>query len=174
VSEGSGLPPAFGLVGPGGELLAGPGSAAANEVDLLTVLEHELGHVLGLPDNAETGDLMDITLGLGVRRAPSRADLAAVNSSSTATDTANAKMPLPASVVPLSQPNPLSGPMTPATVDAVLASMLGSTGQRSGLRITNPRKAHVTQPSLRHPEGALWSRFASRWIAAAIKQDEAR
>ena len=52
-----------------GELLASPGSAAANDVDLLTVLEHELGHVLGLPDNAQDGDLMDITLGLGIRRA---------------------------------------------------------------------------------------------------------
>ena len=40
------------------------------EVDLLTVLEHELGHVIGLSDNTEAGDLMDITLGLGVRRSP--------------------------------------------------------------------------------------------------------
>ena len=70
VSAGSGSSQAFGLAGPDGESLAGPGSPAANDVDLLTVLEHELGHVLGLPDNAEAGDLMDITLGLGVRRAP--------------------------------------------------------------------------------------------------------
>ena len=50
---------------------AGPGSSpAAGDVDLLTVLEHELGHVIGLSDNTEAGDLMDITLGLGVRRSP--------------------------------------------------------------------------------------------------------
>ena len=82
VSAGSGSNQAFGLAGPDGESLARPGSPAADEVDLVTVLEHELGHVLGLPDNAEDGDLMDITIGLGVRRVPSSADLAAVASSS--------------------------------------------------------------------------------------------
>ena len=45
----------FGLVGPGGEFVAGPGSPAADDVDLLTVLEHELGHVIGLTDNDQTG-----------------------------------------------------------------------------------------------------------------------
>ncbi len=69
---------AFGVAGPGGETMARPGSAAANEVDLLTVLEHELGHVVGLSDNNQAGDLMDITLGLGVRRAPTAADVASV------------------------------------------------------------------------------------------------
>jgi hypothetical protein len=54
------------------------GSPAADQVDLLTVLEHELGHVLGLPDNGQVGDLMDISLGLGVRRAPAAADVALV------------------------------------------------------------------------------------------------
>ena len=51
---------------------------AADGVDLLTVLEHELGHVIGLSDNTQAGDLMDITLGLGVRRSPSAADLATI------------------------------------------------------------------------------------------------
>ena len=69
-SAASGSAPAFGLVGPDGDSLAGPGSPGADQVDLVTVLEHELGHVLGLPDNAKDGDLMDITLGLGVRRCP--------------------------------------------------------------------------------------------------------
>ena len=72
VDAASGSNQAFGLAGPTGESLAGPGSPAANDVDLLTVLEHELGHVLGLPDNDQAGDLMDITLGLGVRRSPGR------------------------------------------------------------------------------------------------------
>ncbi len=75
VNASTGSSRAFGLVGPGGEALAGPGSPAAGKVDLLTVLEHELGHVIGLSDNAQAGDLMDITLGLGVRRAPTAADL---------------------------------------------------------------------------------------------------
>ena len=42
-----------------------------------------LGHVLGLPDNAEAGDLLDITLGPGVRRVPSSTEMEAVASSST-------------------------------------------------------------------------------------------
>ena len=54
------------------------GSPSASGVDLLTVLEHELGHVIGLSDNTQAGDLMDITLGLGVSRAPTTADLAAI------------------------------------------------------------------------------------------------
>ena len=49
------------------------------------MLEHELGHVIGLSDNTQAGDLMDITLGLGVRRAPTAADLATIaQASSTA------------------------------------------------------------------------------------------
>ncbi len=62
---------AFGNPGPGG----GP---AAGQVDLLTVLEHELGHVLGLGDNGITGDLMDVDLGLGERRTPTALDAAAI------------------------------------------------------------------------------------------------
>ena len=41
----------------------------------MTVLEHELGHVIGLADNNQAGDLMDTTLGLGVRRAPTSVDV---------------------------------------------------------------------------------------------------
>jgi len=75
---------AFGLARPGGEEVAGPGSPAAGDVDLLTVLEHELGHVIGLSDNALAGDLMDITLGLGVRRAPTVRDLPPIHAGATA------------------------------------------------------------------------------------------
>jgi len=78
VNASAGSSRAFGLLGPGGEEIAGPESPAAREVDLLTVLEHELGHVVGLADNGQAGDLMDITLGVGVRRAPTAADLATV------------------------------------------------------------------------------------------------
>jgi Ca2+-binding RTX toxin-like protein len=74
---------AFGAAGAGGQNVAGRGSPAAGRVDLLTVLEHELGHVIGLADNTQAGDLMDVTLGVGVRRTPSAADLAPVTQAST-------------------------------------------------------------------------------------------
>jgi hypothetical protein len=44
---------------------------AAGKMDLLTVLEHELGHELGLPDldpAAHPADLMAATLATGARR----------------------------------------------------------------------------------------------------------
>ncbi len=48
---------------------------AAGRVDLLTVLEHEMGHVVGLADNSQAGDLMDVSLGLGERRRPTAGDV---------------------------------------------------------------------------------------------------
>jgi Ca2+-binding RTX toxin-like protein len=56
-----------------GVLVAGPSSPAAGHMDLLTVVMHELGHLLGLDDiNTEVNpaDLMDATLPAGVRRLP--------------------------------------------------------------------------------------------------------
>ncbi len=52
-------------------LQATPGSAAAGQMDLLTVVEHELGHELGLNDvdpASHPADLMDMTLPTGTRR----------------------------------------------------------------------------------------------------------
>jgi hypothetical protein len=63
---------AFPLAG-GDGLHAVPGSDAATRMDLLTVLMHEYGHVLGLPDVdalLQPGNLMAETLSLGVRRNP--------------------------------------------------------------------------------------------------------
>src|SRR5205823_4052799 len=57
----------------GTELHAAPGSPAADEMDLLTVVMHELGHVLGYDDlRNETNphDLMAVSLAPGVRRLP--------------------------------------------------------------------------------------------------------
>ena len=47
-------------------------SEAANRVDLLTVVLHELGHVLGFGDDPsdELPTLMQAQLGLGTRRLP--------------------------------------------------------------------------------------------------------
>ena len=55
------------------ELMAGPGSPAAGRMDLLTVVMHELGHVVGLNDvntAAHPFDLMATDLAAGVRRLP--------------------------------------------------------------------------------------------------------
>lgn len=110
---GSGSTPAFGLAGPDGEALAVPGSPAAGEVDLLTVLEHELGHLIGLDDTNQPDDLMDITLGLGVRRSPTATDLATIVQTS-GTGVAPNEIPGPVSTASVSQ----------TTVDAALASII--------------------------------------------------
>ena len=55
------------------ELEAAAGSPAAGRIDLLTVVMHELGHELGLPDltmTAAPDALMAVDLGAGVRRLP--------------------------------------------------------------------------------------------------------
>ena len=45
---------------------------AVDRIDLLTVVEHELGHIAGLGDlDALANNLMSGTLGVGVRREPS-------------------------------------------------------------------------------------------------------
>jgi hypothetical protein len=50
-------------------------SRAVDRIDLVTVVEHELGHVVGLNDLvAVTDDLMNGVLGVGVRRDPSHQD----------------------------------------------------------------------------------------------------
>jgi hypothetical protein len=52
-----------------GELFADSASEAYGDMDLLTVVMHELGHVLGLEDlDPDTHDLMSETLDAGVRQ----------------------------------------------------------------------------------------------------------
>jgi hypothetical protein len=129
VNASAGSSQAFGLVGPGGEELARLGSPAAGRVDLLTVLEHELGHVIGLSDNAQAGDLMDVTLGLGVRRAPTAADLTTIaqaTSTAVTVPAADATARVLTSDGQRPQPLPLDGSVSKAMVDAALASMLSA------------------------------------------------
>jgi VCBS repeat-containing protein len=56
------------------ELAATSGAAAAH-VDLLTVVEHELGHIIGLGDSTSAG-VMNIALDSGERRIPDAVDVA--------------------------------------------------------------------------------------------------
>ncbi|MDN5000401.1 cadherin domain-containing protein [Bradyrhizobium sp. GCM10027634] len=56
------------------DLVATSGDAASH-IDLLTVLEHELGHVLGLPDTSLDG-VMNLNLDTGERRLVTPADVA--------------------------------------------------------------------------------------------------
>ncbi len=54
-----------------GALTAAPGSSAAGRMDLMTVVLHEMGHVAGYSDvntQSNPNNLMDATLGVGVRR----------------------------------------------------------------------------------------------------------
>ncbi len=104
---------ALGKARPGGEKLAGPGSPASGRVDLLTVLEHELGHVIGLSDNNQAGDLMDVTLGLGVRRSPTIGDLATIGVA-----------PSTAVSVPVAESSATR--LQPVVVDAALESIMAT------------------------------------------------
>jgi Ca2+-binding RTX toxin-like protein len=119
VAAGTASNQAFGLAGPSVGYVAGLGSPAADDVDLLTVLEHELGHVIGLADNNQAGDLMDITLGFGVRRTPTAADLAAIGQGSSAARMATLAGPAAGGLTARVQ-----SPRLFATVDAALASIV--------------------------------------------------
>jgi hypothetical protein len=60
------------------EWIAKPGSVAAGKMDLLTVLLHEYGHVLGLDHGSDSHDFMAEELQPGVRRTVSDADMAKI------------------------------------------------------------------------------------------------
>jgi hypothetical protein len=102
---------AFGNVVAPAELQAAPGSPAFGRMDLLTVVEHELGHVLGLSDldpQAVPHDLLTTTLAPGVRRLPAPM----------------AEVVVPAAEPPaaLSAPPALQAPVVPLIVASVAAA----------------------------------------------------
>ncbi len=65
------------FAGTGSQLFAVDGGAADGLYDLVTVLAHEMGHALELVDlpGAVTSRIMADTIGLGIRRLPTSADL---------------------------------------------------------------------------------------------------
>jgi hypothetical protein len=78
------------------------GSPAAGRMDLLTVVMHELGHVIGLESryDGDPSDLMYVYLGTGTRRLPAAADLPA------AAIPAIPSMPATSSVAGVNDPGP--------------------------------------------------------------------
>jgi hypothetical protein len=62
---------------PGSQQLQAVDPRALDRIDLLTVVEHELGHIVGLSDlDALADDVMNGVLGAGVRRIASATDAA--------------------------------------------------------------------------------------------------
>ena len=137
------------------------------------MLEHELGHVLGLPDNAEAGDLMDITLGLGVRLAPMDEDVAAIVSPSGTRSSLSTASVTPATVdaalAVIMNPVDANGDgPKPTTIDDSIARI---SGRLWYLKVANRRKKQTSQSSPRTFDGVVSSRFASRMINAEIRKD---
>jgi hypothetical protein len=104
------------------ELWAAPGSPAFGRMDLLTVVEHELGHVLGLADldpSAAPHDLMTTTLSPGVRRLPAPMAASVVPAPA---DTAQAPAPVPSPAEPVGAPAAADLPAPPAPVVVTTAA----------------------------------------------------
>jgi hypothetical protein len=158
IGADTGSSQAFGVAGPGDETQASPGSAAADEVDLLTVLEHELGHLLGLADNTQARDLMDITLSLGLQRTPTSADVAAIaqvpNSSLTAIGARRTIANVSASPASAATGQGVGHGMT--EVDLFPAEF---EGQFSRATLESRSKGTMKSPALIYPNFALSPRF---------------
>lgn len=78
----------FGSRTSNGQLIASQESSAYSQIDLLSVISHELGHVLGLDDvdpSADNGSLMTATLGPGARRLLSQSDTSLQESEAVST-----------------------------------------------------------------------------------------
>jgi uncharacterized delta-60 repeat protein len=100
------------------EFPARPGSAAYRGMDLLTVVEHELGHVLGLQHSPIPGDVMDESLPTGVRRQPHAFEAAATPGEFVSASMVSTNAP---AVAPLIPSLPTTHDM-PSVRDQVLAA----------------------------------------------------
>jgi hypothetical protein len=96
-----------------GELRAQASSVALQRMDLLTVVMHELGHVLGFEHNASTTapDVMTAMIGLGVRRLPISAS-GQVATAISAPPTEPISSP-PATPISAPAPPPVTSPTPP-------------------------------------------------------------
>jgi hypothetical protein len=108
----AGAPAPFATTVALGQWQAAPGSAAFGHMDLLTVVDHELGHVLGLSDldpQAAPHDLLTTTLAPGVRRLP-------VPQEGTALASAGPSLPLPAAAPVSTEMPSLDQPVLTASI----------------------------------------------------------
>ena len=117
--------------GPDGEAVAGPASPAAGRVDLLTVLEHELGHVIGLADNPRLATSWTSSWGSVSGEHATGSDVAAiVEGSSTlhSVSAASAIGPVPTALLPPGERSRRKRPISNETVDAALAFIVTAAG----------------------------------------------
>jgi hypothetical protein len=136
------------------ELQARPGSPAFGHMDLLTVVEHELGHVLGLDDldpSVAAHDLMTSTLGMGTRRV--LAGLPAVPAAPTEAPAVAIAPPRSPGVVALPDIRPPSRPGVAAPAPAVLPAVDRVFSEQGllGLALAND------------PGGAGWADVPASW-----------
>jgi hypothetical protein len=92
--------------------LAKSGGPADGKMDLLSVVTHEFGHVLGLGDTPDNQDVMGEALAPGVRRLPTANDLGGGPASVVATNDDSATGGAPA-------PTPVSPPAATGTATVV-------------------------------------------------------